>query len=170
MLNHKQASIGVLLGIAILLAAGRTCIRLRLFRRVFIDDGLFFLATVCLLAGTVMLYIDCPYIYTQVAVESGMQASPPDFIQQLINDQKTQDTAVVLLSVAVVSVKFSFLFFFRSLLRRLKGLMIWWWCVLAINIPTAVVMTCSSFLSCPKFGAALLGKELAELERTKTNY
>ena len=106
-----------------------------------------------------MVYIDCPYLYTQVSVESGVQAPPANFIQQLINDQKTQDAAAVLLSVTIVSVKFSFLFFFRHLLRRLKGLNIWWWCVLAVHVPTAVVMVCSSFMSCPDFGARVLGKD-----------
>jgi len=149
--------IGVLLGIAIVLAAGRTYIRTRIFRRIFIDDCLFFLATVCLIAGTVMVYIDCPYLYTQVSVESGMQTPPSDFIHQLIEDQKTQDAAAVLLLVTIVSVKFSFLFFFRSLLRRLKNMIIWWWFVFAVHVPTAVVMICSSFMSCPYFGARVLG-------------
>ena len=132
-------------------------IRLRLFRRLFVDDSLFFLAAICLVAGTVMVYIDCPYLYTQFSVESGVQPPPSNFIEQLINDQKTQDAAVVLLCVSIASVKFSFLFFFRSLLRRLKSMTIWWWCVLAVHIPAAVVMICSSFMSCPDFGARVLG-------------
>ncbi len=40
-----------------------------------------------------------------------MRTPPSDFIHQLIEDQKTQDAAVVLLSVTVVSVKFSLFFF-----------------------------------------------------------
>lgn len=107
-----------------------------------------------------MVYIDCPYLYTQVSVESGMQTPPSDFIHQLIEDQKTQDAAAVLLLVAIVSVKFSFLFFFRSLLRRLKNMIIWWWFVFAIHVPTAVVMICSSFMSCPYFGARVLGQRI----------
>ncbi len=107
-----------------------------------------------------MVYIDCPYLYTQVSVESGMQTPPSDFIHQLIEDQKTQDAAVVLLFVTVVSVKFSFLFFFHSLLRRLKNMITWWWFVFAVHVSAAVVMICSSFMSCPYFGARVLGEQI----------
>ena len=146
-----------MLAIAILLAVLRTLIRTYKFRRLFLDDAFLFLATITLIAGTVLTHLDFPYLYLQVNVELGLESPPPDFEQQLVVDEKLQDAATVLLGVTVFSVKFSFLFFFRGLLRRVQNLQTWWWCVLAVLIPTAGVCICSDFISCPVFGESVLG-------------
>lgn len=150
-----------MLAVAVVLAIGRVYIRIRLNHRFYIDDGLFFLAVVTLVAGTVMTYIDIPYIYLQQNVQSGARAPPPDLIQQLLKSVKIQDAAVVLLSTTLFAVKLSFLAFFRSLIRRLKKLEIWWWCVLAIVIPSSIVLLCSNFITCPYFDERILGKSFS---------
>lgn len=38
-------------------------------------------------------------------------------------------------------------------------MIMWWRFVFAVHIPTAVVMICSSFMSCPNFGARVLGEQ-----------
>ena len=104
-----------------------------------------------------MTYLDIPYIYLQQNVQSGAQAPPADLIQQLLKSVKIQDAAVVLLSVTIFAVKLSFLAFFRSLIRRLRKLEIWWWCVLAVVIPSSIVLVCSNFITCPYFDERILG-------------
>ncbi|KAL8709811.1 MAG: hypothetical protein Q9225_007392 [Loekoesia sp. 1 TL-2023] len=151
-----KTGIGFVLAVAAVLAIGRVYIRVRLNHRFYIDDGFFFLAVVTLIAGTIMTYIDIPYIYLQQNVQSGAQAPPPDLIQQLLKSVKIQDAAVVLLSTTLFAVKLSFLAFFRSLIRRLKRLEIWWWVVLAIVIPSSIVLLCSNFITCPYFDERIL--------------
>ena len=140
------------------MALARTYIRARLNHRLYVDDALFLLAIVTLIAGTALTYVDIPYIYLQQNVESGAQAPPSDFVKRLIKSVKIQDSAVMLLSTAVFAVKLSFLIFFRSLLRRVKNLMIWWWCVLIIVVPSAIIMLCSNFISCSYYDERILGK------------
>ena len=105
-----------------------------------------------------MTYVDIPYIYLQEDVQAGIRMPPPDFIQQLLRSIKIQDAAVVLLSTTLLSVKLSFLFFFRQLLRRLRKMMIWWWFVLAVTVPSTIVLICSNFISCSYFDERIFGK------------
>ena len=50
-----------------------------------------------------------------------------------------------------MSVKFSFIFFFRNLIRRLTNLTRWWWFILAVHVPTAIIIICAVFIICPSF-------------------
>lgn len=147
---------GILLGIAAILATGRTYIRLHRDGRLLVDDGFFLLATATLLAGSVLLYLDIPLVYTQLNVSSGMIPPPDDFIQQLLASIKLQNAAVVLLTTTIFSVKLSFWFFFRDLLRRIRSLTIWWWCILPFLIIGAAFCIATNFISCPVFDESIL--------------
>ncbi|KAL8727524.1 MAG: hypothetical protein Q9166_005995 [cf. Caloplaca sp. 2 TL-2023] len=153
-----KVGIGFMLAVAVSLAIGRIYIRASLSDRIYVDDGFFCLGVVTLIAGTVMTYLDIRYIYLQQNVGAGIQAPPADFVQQLIRSVKIQDSAVVLLSATVFAVKLAFLALFHSLIRRLKKLEIWWWCVLAIVIPSSIILVCSNFISCAYFDERILGK------------
>ncbi|MCJ1261250.1 hypothetical protein MMC22_001114, partial [Lobaria immixta] len=83
-----RASIGVLLGLAILLACTRTYIRYQRFRRFFTDDLFLFLATLSLIIGTSLTYVNLPYIYTQVNIEGKIITPPVDFVQEFITEEK----------------------------------------------------------------------------------
>ncbi|KAL8711212.1 MAG: hypothetical protein Q9220_004357 [cf. Caloplaca sp. 1 TL-2023] len=152
-----KIGIGFMLAVAVSLAIGRIFIRVKLNNRIYVDDGFFLLAVVVLIAGTVMTYIDIPYIYLQQDVQAGIQAPPADFVQQLLKSVKIQDAAVVLLSTGIFAIKLSFLALFRSLIRRLKKIEMWWWFVLTIVIPSSVVLICSNFITCGYFDERILG-------------
>ncbi|KAL9117085.1 MAG: hypothetical protein Q9187_006382 [Circinaria calcarea] len=151
-----RAAIGTLLAVALILASARTYIRYRRFRRLFVDDAFLFAAVVGLIIGTIMTYVNIPFIYVQVNVMAGLQAPPADFVEQLVLDQKTQAAATVFLWVAIFGVKFSFLACFRNLVRRLRKMTIWWWCVLAVLIPAAIICMCGFFIACSTFGPGVL--------------
>lgn len=158
MADGTQIGIGFMLAVAVSLAVGRIFVRAKLNRKVYLDDGFFFLALVTLVAGTVMTYVDIPYIYLQQNVQAGTQAPPADFIQQLLKSVKIQDAAVVLLSATVFAVKLAFLAFFRGLIRRLKKLEMWWWCVLVIVAISSLILICANFITCPYFDERILGR------------
>ncbi|KAI4202141.1 MAG: hypothetical protein LQ350_002808 [Teloschistes chrysophthalmus] len=153
-----KAGIGFMLAVAVSLAFGRLYIRTRLNQKTHVDDGLFIAAVLFLIAGTVLTYIDIPYIYLQQNVQAGTEAPPADFIQQLLKSVKIQDAAVVLLSGTILAVKLCFLALFRSLIRRLRKLEMWWWLVLAIVVPSSIMLVCSNFISCSYFDERILGE------------
>ena len=145
------------MAVAIIFAVGRIFTRIHLNHKIFVEDGLHFFAVVTLIAGTILTYVDIPYIYLQQNVQSGAEAPPADLVQQLIKSVKIQDSAVILLSTAIFAVKLSFMIFFRSLLRRVKNMMIWWWFVLIVVIPSTLVLICSNFISCSYYDERILG-------------
>ena len=110
------------------------------------------------MAGTGLLYADIPFIYLQINVEAGLQKPPTDLVEQLVHSEKLQDASTVLLSAAIFSIKFSFLFFFRHLIWQSKRLMYYWWFVLVICIPSAALVMFSDFIACRYFDASIVGK------------
>ena len=139
------------------MAAGRISARLYRSHRITVDDGFFLLALLALISGTTVLYFDIPYIYLQEDVEAGLRADTANFIPQLLQDEKLQDTAATLLGLAISSVKFSFLFFFKSLSKQQRKMMIWWWCICILLIPTAAILMFSNLVSCPYFDERIFG-------------
>ena len=132
---------------------------MRRFGRLLVDDVFLFIAVVTLIAGTGLMLVNIPYAYLQQQVEAGLQEPPPNFIQTLEQDEKTQDAAVVLVATAIFAVKFSFLFFFRPLLPLTrKWYMYWWWLIFLLLIPSALMVMFVDFASCPYFGDAILSK------------
>ncbi|KAL8850272.1 MAG: hypothetical protein Q9221_004782 [Calogaya cf. arnoldii] len=154
--DDTQIGIGFMLAVAVSLAAGRIYVRAKLNRKIYVDDGFFSLAVVTLIAGTVMTYLDIPYIYLQQNVQAGSQAPPADFVQQLLKSVKIQNAAVVLLSATIFAIKLAFLAFFRGLIRRLKKLEIWWWCVLIVVVLSSIILICANFITCPYYDERIL--------------
>ena len=140
-----------------MVAGGRIFARFYKSRAVTVDDGFFFLAVATFVSGTTLIYLDLPYIYLQEDVEAGLRAPPPDLLSQLLHSVKLQDAAATLLGTTISSVKFSFLFFFRDLLRQQKRMFVWWWCIFAFLIPTAAIMIFSSMISCSNFDERIIG-------------
>ncbi|KAM0795151.1 hypothetical protein BDR22DRAFT_920939 [Usnea florida] len=149
-LTPPQATIGILIGIALVVAIGRTIIRARTFKShgLTIDDGFFLLAVITFVAGIVITYIDMPRWYLQEYVAAGLAIAPPDYIPYLIYGERLEDAVTSLIGATIVSIKFSFLFFFRGLLRQQRKLLIWWWCIFAVLIPTAFIMLFAIFVVC----------------------
>lgn len=147
----------MVLGFAIILALGRTYIKINKFHRLFTDDIFFILAAILLVAGTVTVFLALPYNQTEVNVGAGVETPPTDLTHQLDLDVKFQDVSSVLLNGSVFCVKFSFLFFFRLLLQRTGKLQTWWWCTFIITIPCAIICMCTEFMVCPAFGDRIMG-------------
>lgn len=158
--DTRQTTIGLFLGIALSLAAGRTYIRMVQTRKITVDDGFFYLAVAALIAGTTTCYVDIPYLYVQQNVDPSTTVITPAFIDMLLRSLKIQAATDVLLSTALFAVKFSFLFFFHGLLRRLRSLTIWWYCILVMMVPIAVIFILFIFIVCPYFDDRVLGESI----------
>ena len=157
--TRVQATIGIFLGIALIIATGRTVIRAHTYKShgFTIDDGFFLLAVASYLAGTVILYLAIPHFYLDQRVAAGLELPSPNFIPHLISGLRLVDAVTSLTGAAIASVKFSFLFFFRALLRKQKKMMTWWWCVFAVIVPTAIIMIFAIFIICAYWNQDVLG-------------
>ena len=96
-------------------------------------------------------------MFTQIDVEVGVQAPPADLMQQLVLDQRYQDTATVFTWTALYAVKFSFLFFFRNIISRVRNLNIIWWCVFVVVVLAYGGCSVTPFVACSTFGPGLIG-------------
>ena len=130
--------------------------RVRKLRTFMIDDILFFIAVAAFVSGTAITYVCVPYIYLIEDVAASLRTPPTNFITQVVEDERLEDAASVLLGTAIISVKLSFLFFFRPLLRQQKKLMIWWWCTVIMIVLTAPIMVFGNFISCDYFDQRII--------------
>ena len=144
---------GALFGIALIAACARTVIRVRKFGRFFIDDYFFFLGIATLITGTGILYVIVPAQYAVIAVGAGGgggEPLSPEFFDKITANIVIAAAGATITWVTIFAVKFSFLFFFRTLVRRLKKLTIWWWFILAVMIPAAVTDIAAIYMGCPQ--------------------
>lgn len=139
------------------MAAARTAIRVYKFRQVFVDDYFLFLAVATLIASTIIFFWMLPSLYAFAAISAGLELLSVDYIDSATKTANVAFAAEVLAWTTLFAVKFSFLFFFRNLIRRLRDLEILWWCVLVICVPVAVVCICLPFIECPYVGKTVLG-------------
>lgn len=147
----------LLLGLALVAAAGRVIARWHRFRKILWDDVFFSIGVITLIAGTGLTYADIPLIYLQENVEAGLVQPPPDIVARLIRSEQLQDGATVLLVGTVFSIKFSFLFFFKYLIKQQKKLTMWWWTVFGLLIPIALLVMFSDFIACDFFDERIFG-------------
>ena len=153
-----EITIGALLGITLLIACGRTYARISFFKRYLIDDVFFYIATIMLITATGLLYAEAPLIYLQVDVQTGVRKPPRDFIAKLILGLKIQTGITVMTSGSLFAIKFSFLFFLKNLIWQSKRLMIWWWVIIGVCIPAALVSMCMGFIICTTYDERILGE------------
>lgn len=156
---YKAASI-TLFVISILVALARTAIRLRYQRRLFVDDAILLVAILCLCAAMALLLVFTPSIYLLEAfvTSSSVMASPEELAeieiqleQPLFKYLKLSDTYYVMTWTTIFAVKFSFLFFFRVLIRRVRAVTLYWRIVSVVTVLVWVYCIAGAFIICPYF-------------------
>lgn len=145
---------GALFALAILVAATRILIRVRMTRRLALDDYLLLVACVFLGASTGLLYELIPSAYLFERLLSGEQVPLPF---PVMNIEKEEKRSINILDVYVASswaviygVKFSYLAFFRALIDRIQPMIIYWKIVVVITFLSAGVAVYETFIACPQ--------------------
>ena len=130
---------------AISAATWRTVIRVRLGQRLEIDDGLLFLAFICLTASTVLLYITISDIYLleHLVTDPASALSHNDSLRKIDWLRDIVIAYEVLSQSAMFAIRFSFLSFFRRLIDRL-GRIIYYWRVTVFVTAAIFSFTASS--------------------------
>lgn len=156
---YKAASI-TLFVISIIIAIARTAIRLRYQRRLFVDDAILLVAIVCLCAAMTLLLVFAPSLYAVEAFITGSSAmiSPEELVEievqlerPFVKFLKLSDTYYVMTWTSIFAVKFSFLFFFRVLIRRVRAVTLYWQIVSVVTVLVWVYCIAGAFIICPYF-------------------
>ena len=145
--KKSQTVTGILLGIAIITAFIRLGIRLKIRRRLYLDDAFLGLACLFLLGATIILYKGLEILYLsgndlnnfiiEHRAEIADDVEPPA-VMLVLGYKRHLWWHGPLLWLALFSVKFSFLSFFHQLVDRLPRLLLYWRVVVLLNIATLV--------------------------------
>lgn len=140
-----------LLIIALFFVFVRTVIRFRYQKQFFLDDVVLYFGVICLCVavGLLLQFSEAMYAAEDYVITS---ASGYNRWSELARFQKNSDAYMALTYTTLFLVKFSFLLFFRILVRRVRKMIIYWWTVLAIMIvawPVSIVAAVAP--SCPIF-------------------
>lgn len=155
--ENQQVVSGALFAIAIITASSRVFIRRRLLiQRFQIDDWLLLLACICLTSETILLFITIPHLYfVQNLGKSpslGVSISIERILEEIKWFQRGDCAFLVVTWMAIFFVKFSFLFFFRRMIDRLRKIVIYWKVIVVANLFIFVFSVLEGFLVCPKSG------------------
>lgn len=162
---------GILFGIAIVAAALRALIHLRMRMPLRLDDYLLLFACISLTAGTGLLYYEMSSIYYVQALQlspaaaSGTAASgsaPAEaeyeqleaILKEVVFYQKFSWAYLALTWAAIFAVKFAFLSFFRQLVNRLPRLHLYLKVVVGLVALVFCFTVCEPFITYSKTGAA----------------
>ena len=129
-------------------------IRLRYQNQLLIDDVFLYFGVICLCAAMGLLVEFSNDIFTDEALRMNPLKIDltSNYSSQLHRFQKMQNAYLVFTYTTIFSVKLSFLFFFRTLVRQARQMMIYWWTVLFTMIVAwilcIIVGTC---ITCPYY-------------------
>ncbi len=141
---------------------GRFVIRLRLQRKrkqrlnFGADDGFLLFGFICLAVATSikLRYID--QLFLAEALSFGVKDIyvPVDIIDQAVFMRKWLNSSNMLFWTAICCVKFSFMFFFRQIINRVRGRWItYWWIVFLVCVALTIYGSLIIFLPCPFYDA-----------------
>lgn len=131
----------ILLSIALTFVLARTVIRLRLQKRLFIDDAFLFLGVICLCASVGVIWGIPDGIFADDSLIYDDYHSSYYLIT--LGSHEGGGLYIILIYITIYFVKLSFLVFFRNLVRRDRKMTIYWWTVLAITfvaLPISIII------------------------------
>ena len=96
--------------------------------------------------------------YLQMSVDIGITLPDFDFPNKMLLYTKLNTAEYMLQWACIFCVKFSYIFFFRPLTSRIRPLQIWWWIMVTIVTPAALVTICLAPWVCPYFDMTFLQK------------
>lgn len=142
--------------LAIIAYITRAYIRAGILKQFSIDDAFLLFAVICLCAVTGLAYASLPHLYSSFAVilHNAEASIVFDLLVQVPTISRESNAAATLWWFVLFPVKLAYLCFFRRLIFRVRGLNIWWWCVLVSTIISCLVSIAATWLTCPYFDLA----------------
>lgn len=140
------------------MAIARTGFRIYTIRRIDADDCFLMLAVLSLTGSTVMGHFIYPTLLTENQVALGQLIPGPGVGVDILTLMKLENASLSLTWVAIYSVKYSYLLFFRNLLQRVRKMMIWWWICFGIVTICGILGFSFHWTICPRYERNQLGK------------
>ena len=114
--------VGVFFGIAVLVALLRCILRIKLRGKLFLDDFLVAFAVICLLIATALLYhfTERLYMLEAINIDPNVLFTIPEMLP-LLDMLKWIDIFLAFIWTATFAIKFSFLAFFKSLIKNVSA-------------------------------------------------
>ncbi|MCJ1290232.1 hypothetical protein MMC34_001768 [Xylographa carneopallida] len=137
--------------LATAVAVGRTIVRYRRFKRLYVDDAFLAVAVAAAIAGGSLFYAALDGIFVEANTAAGIDPITPDFPNIFASTNTKIDVMVSLFWLSVFAVKFSFLSFFHRLIVHSRRLKIWWWCCVVISVPLTIANIIDPWLVCPSY-------------------
>lgn len=155
LISIAQVTAGLFYGIAALSVCARGAIRFMTRRPLALDDYLLFVAFGFLTGVTGLVYwlIDTLYVSTAVvnAPVLFFQLSSAQ-ITQILNQALLQNIFLALAWTTTFLVKFSFLAFFRQLIRNVASIEYYYWFVVGLTVVSWMFLVPEAFILCSNFG------------------
>jgi hypothetical protein len=145
-----------MVALAICMVVLRLYIRLRVRRRLFMDDYFVLVAMVTMIGSAYIFHAVSDGIYLYQALQAPNSRVSMDWSElDTLMTVSSYTLAFVETSwTAIFCVKFSFLTLFHTLIRNLSnGLSRYYWGVVAFTVLTWAFMLCESPILCAHFGA-----------------
>lgn len=141
--------------IAIVSATSRTILRLKVHRRIHLDDAFLIIASLSLTAATILLHIEKKPIYQVEALQLDpmtAEIDPSNILSTLVRFEKLNFTYLSLTWLTIFSVKFAFLNFFGQLVERIPALIVYWKATIATTVIIFAFRLSDVFIACPYMG------------------
>ena len=129
-------------------------IRFRYQKQFFLDDACLYFGIICLSAamGLLVKFSESLYLNEALITHSLNIKMSSNHQLSFLQFHALNAAYLILIYTTIFFVKFSFLLFFRILVRRFKKMMVYWWTVLAIMIVAwPVSFIAGAILPCPHF-------------------
>lgn len=158
--------------LAILFTFCRIIIRLRYQTGgLSLDDTFLAFGVACLCVSFALALNFLSSMFLVEAIHTGypIPDTPLDIVDQLLRFHRLGYIFVVLTHTTIFAVKFSYLFFFKSLIRRVRKLTIYWWTVTLITGAVWGFGVVAVFIPCHNFDKPRYGrfKDLLPLHLAK---
>ncbi|KAL4801044.1 hypothetical protein BDV19DRAFT_352616 [Aspergillus venezuelensis] len=155
---HKTSfivSTSFFFGLAVLGVLLRCFIRFRVRKsRIAADDAFLLLAFALLIASMVIMYqevIDRMYVAYALLIGVEGVVPPADWRDMSSKFHLWSSICLTLVWLSFSAVKLSFLFFFKTLIDRLRSWVIYWWFITIFNVAVLIYGSTIWFISCPYF-------------------
>ncbi len=127
-------------GLGAIFFAARIGVRIKVFRRLYVDDGLVLAALLFLLVNAILAQVGRDSVELSYAVISGQINPPPaDFPKRTEGYLRETIATIIFFFSGLWAIKLSFLVFFKRLGQNVRHQKPVWWTVLAITGTTYLV-------------------------------
>ena len=140
----------------------RTGFRVYTFRRFDLDDGFLVFAVITMTAAMALSHFLLPiaFIQNDLGLHRLSPADIPNFSGKMFLEKNLETAASAMIWITIYAVKYSYMFFFKKLVRCVRGLQIWWWCVMGMLVPISLIGSLFDFSICPVFTPDFLGTHI----------